>query len=367
MLPSFPILSSRMRYLTLLLIIATLTGCSQNASESGGPARTKERKARIELASFIPASVTVLGEQIVHIAEELEQVSGDSISLEIYDPGALVGALEILDAVSDGKIDAGYGSAGFWAGKIPASPLFSAIPFGPDSSEFMAWLYSGNGLDLYQEMYDQAGFDVKVLVCSIIPPETSGWFSKEINSAADLDDLKMRFFGLGGIVMGKLGVSVSVQPGAEIFPALEKGVIDATEYALPSIDENQGFHKLVNYNYFPGWHQQSTTFEIIVNRRVWDNLSPTQQAQFESVCKAGIVHSIAYSEATQSAAIKRNQERGVQVKQWSPEMLNLFRETWEEVVEEQAAKDPFFKKAWTDLKAFREEYASWGKRAYIPR
>ncbi len=354
-----------MRYLIPLFALIALIGCSNNASQSSGPAQSKERKARIELASFIPASVTVLGEQIVHIAEELERVSGDSISLEVFDPGALVGAPEILDAVSEGKIDAGYGAAGFWAGKISASPLFSAIPFGPDSSEFMAWLYHGNGLKLYQEMYDEAGFDVKVFVCSIIPPETSGWFAQEIHSADDLKNLKMRFFGLGGTVMEKLGVSVSVQSGAEIFPALEKGVIDATEYALPSIDESQGFHKLVNYNYFPGWHQQSTAFEIIVNRRVWETLSPTQQAQFESVCKAGIVHSIAYSEATQAAAIRRNQERGVQVKQWSPEMLELFRETWEAVAEEQAAEDPFFNKAWSDLKAFREEYATWGQRAYL--
>lgn len=349
----------------IFLAVGLTTACNNSSPNEGGPAQAKERKARIELASFIPASVTVLGEQIVHIADQLDRVSGGSIAMEIYDPGALVGALEILDAVSDGKVDAGYGASGFWSGKIPAAPLFSAIPFGPNSSEFMAWLYHGNGLKLYQEMYDQSGFDVKVLVCSIIPPETSGWFAKEINSAEDLKGLKMRFFGLGGTVMEKLGVSVTVLPGAEIFPALEKGVIDATEYALPSIDENQGFHKLVKYNYFPGWHQQSTTFEIIINQRVWDNLSTAQQAQFESVCKAGIVHSIAYSEATQAAAIRRNQERGVQVKQWSPEMLDLFQKTWGEVAEEQSAKNPFFNKVWSDLKSFRADYATWGERAYL--
>jgi len=357
-----------MRFLLITLIfpiIGLTTGCRNSTNSEGNPTQSNERKARIELASFIPASVTVLGEQIVHIADQLDRVSGGSISMKIYDPGALVGALEILDAVSDGKVDAGYGASGFWAGKIPAAPLFSAIPFGPDSAEFMAWLYHGNGLELYQEMYDQSGFEVKVLVCSIIPPETSGWFAQEIKSPADLKNLKMRFFGLGGTVMEKLDVSVTVLPGAEIFPALEKGVIDATEYALPSIDENQGFHKLVKYNYFPGWHQQSTTFELILNQRVWDNLSSTQQAQIESVCKAGIVHSIAYSEATQAAAIRRNQERGVHIKQWSPEMLALFETTWEKVAKEQSTQDPFFKKVWSDLKSFRADYATWGDRAYI--
>lgn len=342
-----------------------LSGCGDDSSPEGTASAPKAKKVRIELASFIPANVTILGEQVVHISEELKAVSGGSVEIQVNDPGALVGALEILDAVSEGKIDAGYGTAGFWMGKIPSAPLFSAVPFGPGSAEFIAWLYNGNGMKLYQEMYDQAGFDVKVLVCAMIPPETSGWFAKEINSPADLKDLKMRFFGLGGRVMQKLGVSVSVLPGGEIFPALEKGVIDATEYALPSVDENQGFYKLVKYNYFPGWHQQSTAFELIINKDVWNDLSPAQQAQVEAVCKAGVTHSIAYAEATQAASIRRNQERGVQVKQWDEEMLALFRSTWEEVAAEQAAKDPFFKKVLDDYNAFRKDYASWGERAYL--
>ena len=356
-----------MRYLLPSLSLAAallISGCGEDKTADGASS-AKAKKTRIEVAAFAPTTVTVVGEQIAHVAKELEAASGGNLSMEVFDPGALVGALEILGAVHDGKVDAGYGTAGFWMGQIPSSPLFSAVPFGPDSSEFLAWLYNGNGMKLYQEMYDQAGFNVKVFVCSMIPPETSGWFTKEINSPEDLKNLKMRFFGLGGRVMEKLGVSVSVIPGGEIFPALEKGVIDATEYALPSVDENQGFYKLAKYNYFPGWHQQSTAFELIINKDVWNGLSPMQQAQIEAVCKAGVIHSISYSEATQAAAIKRNQERGVQVKQWSPEMLDLFRETWHEVAAEQAAQDPFFKKVWEDLQAFRAEYATWGKRAYI--
>lgn len=354
------------RYLPFLIVASLLlSSCSGPTSSDSGPSQSSGRKTRIEVASFIPVSVNVLGEQLTHIAEELETISGGNVELEIFDPGALVGPLEILDAVSDGKVDAGYGASGFWAGKLSAAPLFCSIPFGPDTSEFISWLYQGNGMKLYQEMYDTSGFDVKVLVCALLPPETSGWFANEITSPDDLKDLKMRFFGLGGIVMGKLGVSVSVLPGGEIFPALEKGVIDATEYSLPSIDESQGFHKLVNYNYFPGWHQQATTHELIINKGFWNRLTPTQKAQIEATCKSSIVHSIAYSEAIQSAALKRNIERGVNVETWSPEMLELFKTTWEEVAAEESAKDPFFKKAWEDLKAFREDYATWADRAFL--
>ncbi len=353
------------RPLLVILAGAVLSSCGGPASDPSGETRSTSRKTRIELASFVPMSVNVLGEQMAHIKEELSAISGGNLELEVFEPGALVGPLEILDAVSQGKVDAGYGASGFWAGKINAAPLFSAIPFGPDTSEFIAWLYHGNGMKLYQEMYDKNNFNVKVFVCAMIPPETSGWFANEITSQDDLRDLKMRFFGLGGLVMGKLGVSVSVLPGGEIFPALEKGVIDATEYSLPTVDESQGFHKLVNFNYFPAWHQQSTTHEIIINNDVWNRLSDTQKAQIETTCKSSVLHSIAYSESIQSAAMKRNIERGVQIREWSPEMIELFRTTWEQVAEEESAKDPFFKKAWEDLKAFRADYAIWADRAFL--
>ena len=103
----------------------------------------------------------------------------------------------------------GYTAAGYWAGKIPAAPLFTAIPFGPEAGEYLAWLWYGNGGKLYQEMYDQAGYHVHVIPCGIIAPETSGWFAKPISSAAELKGLKMRFFGLGGLVMQRLGASTN--------------------------------------------------------------------------------------------------------------------------------------------------------------
>lgn len=203
-----------------------------------------------------------LGTPVVKLADNLEKISQGTVKLKVYQPNKLVAPLEILDAVSSGKTQAGFASAGYWAGKITAAPLFSSIPFGPEASEYMAWMYYGNGWKLYQEMYDQAGYHVKVFPCAILTPETSGWFAKPIHSAEDLKGLRMRFFGLGAKVMQKLGVSASLLPSGEIFPALERGVLDATEFSMPAIDERLGFHKIVKYNYFPGWHQQSSILEL---------------------------------------------------------------------------------------------------------
>ncbi len=295
-------------------------------------------------------------------------MSGGTLRMKVYEPGKLVPPFEILDAVSTGKVNSGYTTAGYWAGKIPAAPLFSAVPFGPEAGEYMAWLYYGNGLALYQEMYDQAGFNVKVIPCAIIAPETSGWFAKEINAPADLQGLKMRFFGLGGKVMQKLGVATSLLPGGEIFPALEKGAIDATEFSMPAIDKRLGFHKLVKFNYFPGWHQQATVFELLVNKDAWNGMSDQHKAIVENACKASMADSFAEGEAIQHDALIENVEKnGVNIKDWSPEMLDTFRKTWNEVATEEAAKDAFFAKVLGDMNSFREGYDLWKGHAFLPR
>ncbi|MCA0905549.1 TRAP transporter substrate-binding protein [Ruegeria marisrubri] len=345
----------------------TLTSLAVAASLLAAPAVAADKlllKTPIAFSTELPG----LGSPIPRVADQLELMSGGTLKMKVYEPGKLVPPFEILDAVSTGKINSGYTTAGYWAGKIPAAPLFSAVPFGPEAGEYMAWLYYGNGMTLYQEMYDQAGYNVKVLPCAIIAPETSGWFASEINSPEDLNGLKMRFFGLGGKVMQKLGVATSLLPGGEIFPALEKGAIDATEFSMPAIDARLGFHKLVKFNYFPGWHQQATVFELLINKDVWNETSDQHKAIIENACKASMADSFAEGEAIQHAALIDNVENnGVTIKQWSPEMLDTFRATWEEVAAEEAANDAFFAKVLADMTEFRDGYNLWKTNAFLPR
>ena len=344
-----------------------LTSVAVAASLLAAPAVAADKlllKTPIAFSTALPG----LGSPIPRVAEQVELMSGGTMRMKVYEPGKLVPPFEILDAVSSGKINSGYTTAGYWAGKIPAAPLFSAVPFGPEAGEYMAWLYYGNGLTLYQEMYDQAGYNVKVLPCAVIAPETSGWFAKEIAGVEDLEGLKMRFFGLGGKVMQKLGVATSLLPGGEIFPALEKGAIDATEFSMPAIDARLGFHKLVKFNYFPGWHQQATVFELLINKDVWNEATDQHKAILTNACKASMADSFAEGEAIQSAALIDNVENnGVTMVQWSPEMLEVFRSTWSEVAAEEAAKDEFFAKVLSDLNTFRTEYDVWKTNAFLPR
>lgn len=335
---------------------------------SSGAVAADAKPVLLKVPVAFPTTLPGLGTTMKWVADRVELVSNGSITMKLYEPSKLVAPFETLDAVSTGKVNAGYTAAGYWAGKIPAAPLFTAIPFGPEAGEYLAWLWYGNGGKLYQEMYDQAGYHVHVIPCGIIAPETSGWFAKPISSAAELKGLKMRFFGLGGLVMQRLGASTNLLPAGEIFPALEKGAIDATEFSMPAIDERLGFYKIVKYNYYPGWHQQASVLELLINKETWNAMSEGQQMTLDVLCKAATADSFAYTEAIQFDVMKRNVEQhGVTNLYWSDDMLALFQQTWNEVAREEAARDAFFKKVWDDLSAFRAKYDIWEAHAFLPR
>ncbi len=268
-----------------------------------------------------------------------------------------------------GQVDAGFITSGYNTGLLGAkASIFSSVPFGPDAPEYLAWIYYGGGRDLWQQMYDKAKFKVHSIPCGILPPETSGWFPKPVDKPEDLKGLQMRFFGLGALVLEKLGVSTSLLPAAEVFPALEKGAIDATEFSMPSIDERLGVHKVLKYNYYPGWHQPATLLEVVVNKDVWKSMSKQHQTLMEMGCKAATLDGFALGESLQFPAMKRNLEpRGVENRYWSAEMLDLFREKWREVLVEESGKDPEFRKIWEQLQAFRKDYAVWSEWGFLPR
>ncbi len=321
----------------------------------------------LEMTSAFGKNLPILGTAATDFVAKINGISSE-VKFKHFDPKKLVPTLEALDAVSNGSVDSSFATSGYWQGKINAASLFAAVPFGPEAGEFLGWILYDDGARLWQEMYDRNGYNVKMFPCGIIAPETSGWFKKEINSVADLKGLNMRFFGLGAKAMQKLGVSTSLLGASDIFPALERGAIDATEFSMPRIDARLGFHKIAKYNYFPGWHQPSTLFELLINKDVYEGLSDRAKKQIEVACLANMTTNLAEGEATNYAAMVDNAKKnGVKIKQWSPEMLAAFKGAWDEVVAELAKDDPFFQEVWTDLQDYRKGYAVWSKNIYLKR
>ena len=319
-------------------------------------------RVRLRVQSGFNRNVPVLGETIQYVAELVASGGRDDLRLRVYDEGKLVPTLQIFDAVASGKIDAGYAWPGYWMGKMPATTVFGAVPFGPEAGEYLAWMRHGGGLELWRELYEPHG--VVPIVCGVLPPEASGWFRKPIETEQDLVGLKIRYAGLGGEVLERMGASITMLAGSDIFPSLERGVIDATEYSIPSVDQALGFYKIAKHYYFPGWHQPSSLAELIVNRAAWERLEPEQQRYLENACAAGTTWELARGLATQGEALEFFKSQGVVVHRWSPELMDRFRTVAAEVMAEASAEDPAFQRAWESLQSFRKKNAEWRNLAY---
>ncbi|WP_321528404.1 TRAP transporter substrate-binding protein [Sedimenticola selenatireducens] len=350
-------------------LISVVSAAALALSVASGAVLSAEKKTLLKVPVYFGTHLTGLGSTPKWLADHLNVASGGSVKIKVYEPGKLIPPKEILESVASGKVNAGYTTPGYNTGVLGAKGgIFSAVPFGPDAPEFLAWIYYGEGRKLWQEMYDKKGLNVHSIPCGITAPETSGWFNKPIDKPADLQGLRMRFFGLGALVMEKMGVSTSLLPSSEIFPALEKGAIDATEFSMPAIDKLLGFHKILKFNYYPGWHQPATVYELLVNGDTWKGMGETQQGLLEMSCKAAMLDGLALGEAIQFPQMKENlQKNGVENRYWSPEILDAFEGKWNEVVAEESAKDPEFKAIWDNMQSFRSDYAIWNKWAFLPR
>ncbi|MBT3788238.1 MAG: TRAP transporter substrate-binding protein [Alphaproteobacteria bacterium] len=347
--------------LTKLLKTTALAGLVGLTSMAiGGQA---DAKVRWKMQSTFGSKLSILGETGKHFENLVKELSGGDMNIKFFEPGALVPSLEGFDAAKAGSVDAVWGTAGYHAGKIPAMSLFTAVPFGPRASELLGWMEYGGGAAIKNKVMDDNG--LKAFNCGIIAPETSGWFKEPITSTDQLKGLKMRFFGMGAKVMTKLGASTQLLSAADIYPALERGVIQATEFSMPSIDKNLGFYQIAKHNYFPGWHQQSSILELLMNKGKWEALNKQQQTIIKTACDASIAWSLIRSDAIQADAMAWMQGKGVTLHDWSPEFIAKFRAGWDAVVKEEVAKDPLFATAYASYSAFRKKYKVWGDRAYL--
>ena len=326
-------------------------------------ASAQDKKVRIQMQSNFASTLALLGPNAKFTVDQINKVSGGSIEMKFFEPGALVPPAQAFDAVSSGALDAAWATPGFWTGKDIAFAVYSTVPFGPGMGEYIAWMKEGGGEKMMQALY--AKYNIHSVVCHLIPPEASGWFRKEITTLADLKGLKMRFFGLGANVMQNLGVSTQLLQAGEIFQALQLGTIDATEFSMPVMDLSLGFHQVAKFYYFPGWHQQTSIGQLYISKKKWDEFSPWQKDVIELACKAQMLDAVAESDAKQSAAMKELESKGVQFKTWSPEILKAMEEKWHEVVKEETAKSPAFKEVWASYSKFRAEYAIWKKYGYL--
>jgi len=330
---------------------------------------TENHKGQIRIRWRVPVvfqtTWPVLGDNPVFVSEMIKQASNGEVLLDIFEPNEIVPSFSITDAVRDQKIEAGYTWLGYDQGKIPAAPLIGAVPFGMEPWEYSAWWYESGGRELAENLYKQ--HQIHPIYCGMTGPETAGWFRKPIESLSDLEGLKIRFAGLGGKVIEQLGASVTMLPGSEIFQALEKGAIDATEFALPIVDQNLGFDRVAKFNYYPGWHQPFTASHLVINLEKWKSLNQSDKALLELGCTAGVIRNLSNSEAKQGPVIKRFEESGTSPIILPHPILKELQRVTKQVLESEAAKDADFAEIYQSQLDFMKSYSKWKSRAYLPR
>jgi len=329
----------------------------------GADEAAAQNKVRWKMHSSFTSKLAILGSGGKNIEKRTDELSGGNFEIKFYEPGALLPGLQYFDAVAQGSVDAGWGSGHYNVGKEPALSMFASIPFGPEAGEYLAWMKYGGGDQIQDEINARLG--LKSQMCGLLAPEASGWFRKEIKTVDDLKGLKMRFVGLGAKVMEKFGVSTQLLAGGDIYPALELGALDATEFSMPTLDESIGLHNIAKHYYFPGWHQMTTILEIIMNRKGYEDLSPQNKAIVTAVCHENMLLTFVEGEATQFPAMQRMKAKGVNIHYWSPEIMAKLKTAWDEVAAEETKKSPTFTKAWDSYTKFRADYAIWKSHGYL--
>lgn len=293
-------------------------------------------------------------------AKRCAEMSNGRLKIKVFAAGELLPAFEGFDACSQGTVEANHGVAYYWAGKSFAAQYFATVPFGMSFNGQHSWLKFGGGNELWREVYKPFKVIPFAVGCSGV--QMTGWFRKPVNSINDLKGLKMRIPGLAGKVYAAHGVDVKLLPGGEIFPALERGVIDAAEWVGPYLDQMIGLHNAAKYYYVTGWHEPATTSEVVINEAAYNKLPKDLQAIVQAAADATNIESLMFLESKNAQALNELvTKHGVKVSQLPPDVIKALRTTSMDIFSDAAAKDPVVKKVHESYFAYKKNHDHWNQ------
>ncbi len=304
------------------------------------------------VASSYPRSLDILHGAVEYVADRVEALTGGRFVLRVFPPGEIVPGLGVMDAVQQRTVHAGLTAGYYYVGKNPAFAFDTAIPFGLSARQRLAWLHRGGGRDLLREVY--ADFAIHPIPLGSTGAQMGGWFREPVDSVADLRGLRMRIPGIGGEIMTRLGVSVQVLAGGDIYPALERGAIDATEWVGPYDDERLGLHEIARRYYYPGWWEPGVTTTLQVGRRAYDELPRVYREVLETACREATSMTLARYDAANPAALRRLvRDHGVELLPFSAEILEASWRESRSYLEERSDEDEGFRTVYASFRRFR--------------
>jgi len=309
------------------------------------------------LTTSFPKTLDTLYGSCELLAKTVGELSDQKFQISIHGPGEIVPSFQVLDAVANNTVEMGHSADYYYIGKDPAFAFGTAVPFGLNTRQMNSWLAYGGGLDLLNELH--AAHGVYAIPFGNTTAQMGGWFRKEIKTVDDLRGLKFRVGGMAGMVLAKLGVVPQQLPPGDIYPALEKGTIDAAEWIGPYDDEKLGFLKVAPYYYFPGWWEGNANGFLYINSAKWAELPKVYQAMLTSAGAVAAGDLTAKYDAYNAQAIKRLVGAGAQLRPFSNEILDASYKATTELYAELSAKNEKFKKLHDSMIAFRNEQIQW--------
>ncbi|OUX18932.1 MAG: ABC transporter substrate-binding protein [Gammaproteobacteria bacterium TMED257] len=332
-----------------LALTSLLTSNSSKSSE--------KTEFKWKMVTSWPKNFPGLGTGAENLARLINGLSNNRIKIKVFGANELIPPLEVFDFVSNGGAEIGHSGAYYWKGKSEACQFFSSVPFGMNSQEMNAWLYYGDGIKLWEKLYN--GFNLVPRPAGNTGVQMGGWFNKEIKSVDDLKGLKMRIPGLGGEVLSRAGGVPVTLAGAEIFTALQTGIIDATEWVGPYNDRAFGLHKAARYYYYPGWHEPGPTIECIINKKKYNMLPKDLKLIIDIACKAVNIDMLSDYTAKNNMALQFLKSENIKILKFPDEVLARLKEITEVILTEISQTDDITQEVYNSYMKFKEDVSPW--------
>lgn len=326
-------------------------------------AAASEPEIKWRLTSSFPKSLDTIFGASELLATRVAKLTQNRFQIRVFAAGEIVPGLQVLDAVGQGTVECGHTASYYYVGKNKAFAFDTAMPFGLSARQHNAWLYYGGGLSLLRDLFKSYG--VVNFPGGNTGTQMGGWFRKEIKSVGDLKGLKMRIPGMAGEIMARLGVVTQTLAGADVYPALERGAIDAAEWVGPYDDLKLGFHKVAKHYYYPGWWEGGAGLSFIVNSKEWDKLPAQYKEAFEVASAEANLHMLAAYDAKNPAALARLLSEGAKLHPFPHDMLVAALKIANAYYAEEANKNPSFKKIYEAWSRFRSDEFQWFRVAEL--
>jgi TRAP-type mannitol/chloroaromatic compound transport system substrate-binding protein len=332
-------------------------GAAATAAVVAAPAVHAQQQIRWRLASSFPKALDTIYGAAEVFSKSVADSTGGRLNISVHPAGELVPAFGVVDAVQNGTVECAHTAPYYFFGKDETFAFDCAVPFGLNSRQQTAWLYEGNGMKLLREFYAQ--YSIVNFVMGNTGAQMGGWYRKEIKTLADLKGLKMRIGGFGGKVLAAIGGVPQNIPGGEIYPALEKGTIDATEWVGPYDDEKLGFYKVAPFYYYPGWWEGGPQLSLYVNSKAWEALPADMKGAVTAAASHAHVVMQARYDARNPDALKRLVGGGAKLRPMPRPIMDAAFKASQDLYSELSSKNPNWKKVYDDWSRFRADQVLW--------